>query len=100
MKLTDLQEARYAFPNYVEWVEEKLHSGIRDMTGPTWIEIPQGDYDLAFEQLTKHYGQYTTQTDLYHMWQNKLGEKPKFDLILWPKGYPVKTSPALELKLF
>ena len=94
MKLSQLQEASYAFPNYANWVQDSIDSG----EAKSEIEIDKKAVDVILKQLTRRFGQPHKQTipdkyfigerREYYLWQNDVESvaDTSYDIILWQWG--------------
>ncbi len=93
MKLRDIHEAKYAFPNYANWVQKNL-----DNEKDAGLEFDSKDVEIALKQLTRKYGTPHHQQDTvgrhyrqtidrdYYLWQNDVDENTSYDISLWPWG--------------
>ncbi len=89
MKLKQLQEARYAFPNYANWVQDAINSEERESV----LHLELRDVEVALKQISRKYGQpsHEDQPGLgrdsdYYLWQNDVNEHVSYDVVLWVVG--------------
>lgn len=87
MKLSQIHEARYAFPRYVQWAEDFMRK-----RGERELEVPREDRKIAVRQLTDRYGKPHHQEfpddepeREYYLWQNDPEEDViSFNLVYYP----------------
>jgi len=87
MKLSQLQESSYAFPNYANWVQKSINSEKLEDS----IKFNPNGVDVALKQLTRKFGQpHHNQIENepgyeYWLWQNDIGDG-SYDITLWTSG--------------
>jgi hypothetical protein len=86
MKYSQVQEARYAFPGYIDWVIQHLAKGGEQ----TMSNIPISDRQEVIRQISKEFGQpdlheFDDEPERsYYLWQNDPEGELSFDIGYWP----------------